>query len=592
MGLAGAGRSARLRADVENVMRRQVALVAMLAMTACAAAGSAVVTPIAPLAPAEGISRETLLALTSLCSAEATQGARPNPDLKLAAGMGTGGFTVDSTTRLAQDWFDYGLALSHAFYHEDAKVAMQRAAKADPLCSLCAWGEAWALGPTLNYGIDEDGRKAALAAALRAQQLAKAGDAKARRLADAIVARYADRSAAVGSETNVLGGPKAGEGQTEPAFGQAMAKIAADYPDETELAVLAAHSLLIPVRGDDKQGLKPALALLEGVLKKRPDDTGAIHYYIHGAEFDGRAEDAIAYAERLGRLAPAASHLVHMPAHTLFHAGRYEEAAVVNALAIEADTSWIRAGGNPNAPKAAATDLPMYYAHNLAFGLAGSLMSGDGELALRYAGHAAKVYPDAGPARRGNPTPRTYVALALYAPDRMLQLPVSAQGDARFKLYRAYGRGEALLRQGDAAGARRELDELRRVSTGIAEKTIAIGVLEGRLALAEGDMAKAAKRFGEAADVQGKNDQYMDPPEWWYPVRRSAAAAWLKAGEFSKAKAEASASLKVWKNDPLALWVLGKAQLGLGEVDVGEASLAKARTLWRGRFESISVEAI
>ena len=234
----------------------------------------------------------------------------------------------------------------------------------------------------------------------------------------------------------------------------------------------------------------------------------------------------------------------------------------------------------------------MYYAHNLAFGLAGSLMSGDGALALRYAEHAARVYPDAGPARRGNPTARTYVALALYAPGQMLDLPASAQADARFKLYRAYGRGEALLRQGDAAGARRELEALRKVDTAIAEKAIAAGVLEGRLAMAAGDPSRAARLFSEAAGVQAKNAGYMDPPEWWYPVRRSLAAAWLKAGDARKAEAEASASLTLWKNDPLALFVLGKAQLALGQPALGEASLAKARTLWRGNFDSITLEAI
>lgn len=571
---------------------RRLALIAMIVTTACTAAGSAIVRPIPPFLSSTGVTRETLLAIRSLCSAESTNGQRPNPDLKLAAGMGTGGFKVDSDSKDAQDWFDYGLALSHAFYHEDAKAAMQRSVEADPACSLCAWGEAWALGPTLNYGIDEDGRRAALEAAVRAQKLVKPGDTKAKRLADAILARYADKSAAVDGQANALGGPKAGESQTEPAFGQAMASIAADYPAESELAVLAAHSLLIPVRGDNKQGLKPALALLEKVLKDHPDDTGAIHYFIHGTEFDGRAEDAIAYAERLGRLAPAASHLVHMPAHTLFHAGRYEEAAIVNAQAIEADTDWIRAGGNPNAPKAKATDLPMYYAHNLAFGLAGSLMSGDGELALRYAEHARKAYPDAGPAMRGNPTPRTYVALALYAPDKMLALPASAQTDAKFALYRAYGRGEALLRRGDAAGARRELDVLRGLKLDNTEKTIATAVLEGRLAMAEGKYAIAARKFEDAAKIQMGREEYMDPPEWWYPVRRSVAAAWLKDGNFARAEVEALASLKVWKNDPLALWVLGSAQVGLGRAGEGDAALAKARLLWQGDFDSISPEAI
>ena len=574
-------------------MRKRILTISLMALAACAT-GPSVVTPIAPLARAPGDSTvDALLALNALCSAEASGLGAAKPDLKLAGGMGTGGFKVDTASADAQAWFNYGLALSHAFYHQDAKAAMKRSVQNDPSCSLCAWGEAWVLGPTLNYGINEDERKAALAAATRAQSLVKPGDDKARRLAEAIVARYADVGAAVSDEKNAVGRPKAGEGQTEPAFGQAMAKIAADYTGEAELAVLAAHSLLIPVRGDDERGLKPALALLEGVLKAHPDDTGAIHYYIHGAEFDDRAEDALAYADRLGRLAPAASHLVHMPAHTFFHAGRYEDAAVVNAKAIEADTKWLVAGGDPRPPADASFRLPMYYAHNLSFGLAGALMSGDGELALRYADHATKAYPASAPAQRSDPTPRTYVAFARYAPDRMLALAPSSRLDAQFGLYRAYGRGEALLPKGDASGARRELAELREVNSDRTEKKVAIAVLEGRLAMAEGNARQAARVFADAAKMQETEFAgYMDPPQWWYPVRRSVAAAWLKAGDFAKAEAEATASLKAWKHDPLALWVLGKAQLGLGRKGDGEASLAKAKSLWRGRFESITVEAI
>ena len=74
--------------------------------------------------------------------------------------MGTGGFKVDTSDAEAQEWFNYGLALSHAFYHQDVKAAMKRAVELDPTCSLCSWGEAWALGPTLNYGIKDDERKA------------------------------------------------------------------------------------------------------------------------------------------------------------------------------------------------------------------------------------------------------------------------------------------------------------------------------------------------------------------------------------------------------------------------------------------------
>ncbi len=571
-------------------MQKRIASVAMLALAACATQ-SAVVTPIASLTSSGDATVDALLALNALCSAEALGVGAPKPDLKLAGGMGTGGFKVDSENPEAQAWFNYGLALSHAFYHQDAKVALHKAAEIDPACSICAWGEAWGLGPTLNYGIDDDQRKLALAAALRAQKLAKPGDDKARRLVDAMVARYADAAAAVEGKS-ALGAPKAGEGKTEPAFGQALAKIAADYSQEEEIAVLAAHSLLIPVRADDKRGLKPALALLETVLKRHPDDTGAIHYYIHGTEFDGRAEDAISYADRLGRLAPAASHLVHMPAHTFFYAGRYQDAAIVNAQAIEADTDWLAKGGDPRPPRDATARIPMYYSHNLSFGLAGALMSGDGVLALRYADHAAKVYPDDGPTLRRDPTPRTYVALARFAPDRMLAISQSKHDDADFRVYRAYGRGEALLQKGDSAGARQELAALRKEESGAAYK-VAAAVLEGRIAMAEGNAKYAAQIFSDAAKLQETQlTDYMDPPEWWYPVRRSAAAAWLKAGNFAKAEAEATASLKSWKDDPLALWVLGKAQTRLGRAEEGTASLAKARSLWKGNFNSITVEAI
>lgn len=576
-------------------MRERIAPLAMLAVAACAT-GAAVVTPVTSLAPSPEASVETLLATAALCSAEESGLGAANPDLKLADGMGTGGFKVDTTNPEAQAWFNYGLALSHAFYHQDVKAAMARAVELDPSCSMCAWGEAWGLGPTINYGIDDDERKLALAAALRAQTLAKPGDALARRLAGAMVARYADPGAAPAATS----GAKAGEGgvvaedaNTEPAFADALAGIAADYPDMAELSVLAAHSLMMASSEEEPERLKAALVLLEKVLKDHPDDTGAIHYYIHATEWDERAEDALPYAHRLGDLAPMASHLVHMPAHTFFRAGLYQEAAVVNAEAIAADSAWMAGGGDPRPPMLKDFQMPMYYSHNLAFGLAGAMMSGDGELALRYFEHATKAYPDAGEMKRFDPTPRTYVALARYAPERMLALAPSSRDDDEFRTYHAYGRGEALLQKGDAAGARAELGKLRRIAGDDPEAQIAIAVLEGRLAMVEGNPRAAIDIFSRGAALQQEEfGTWMDPPVWWFPLRRSVAAAYLKSGDFAKAEAEAAASLKQWKHDPLALWVLGRAQYGLGRAGEGAASLAEARRIWRGDFDSITAEAI
>jgi tetratricopeptide (TPR) repeat protein len=597
-----------------------------LVLAACATT-SAPARPVATLQPAAMSVEETLKALNAMCSAEAT--ATPGPALEIKPGMGSGGFKADTTVAEAQAWFDYGLQLSHAFYHADAVVAMKRATAADPTCATCAWGEAWAEGPTLNYGVDDRQRLVALAAAERAKGLVKPGDAKTARLVDALLARYADPKAA-GADKSYLGSPKAGEGSTDAAFGAAMQAIAADYPDELELSVLATHAMLIPVRGDDLSKLKPALEILERVLKAQPDDTGAIHYYIHATEFDGRPEDAIAYADRLGELAPAASHLVHMPAHTFFHAGRYMDAAVVNAEAIEADMAWVREGGDPSVPKSllpaetgeakgeadakagarpgrssaavsvagAASPkapLPMYYAHNLAFGLAGALMAGDAELALKYASHAELVYEGRPSRQRSYPLAASYVALARYAPDEALAIPAPGPDEAPLAVYRAYARGEALLTRGDVAGALAEARAISKVKDARKEPEARIArlVLEGRAAMAQGQPRKAAGLFARAAKIQeAELADSWDPPAWWYPVRRSAAAAWLEAGDFARAEAEATASLAAWKHDPLALWTRGQAEAGLGKTAESQATLAEARRLWRGDFAGVTAGAI
>lgn len=577
-------------------MRHRLALLAVTALTACATVGSAVTPPVMSLAMNPEITAESLLAINALCSAEAVRPAGFTPDLKLAGGMGTGGFKIDAQVKAAQEWFNYGLALSHAFYHQDAKAAMKRAVELDPACSLCAWGEAWALGPTLNYGIEDDERVIALAAAERAKALVKPGDTKAMRLAEIMIARYAapppKDDAKAGAKSGEAGEVAADAG-TEPAFAEALAKIAADYPDEVELTVLAAHSLMMASGRDKGPAMTKALGLLTDVLKTHPDDTGAIHYYIHATEIDGHAEDALPYADRLGGLAPMASHLVHMPAHTFFRAGRYQDAAVVNAKAIDADSQWQAQGGDGRPPMIKDFPTPMYYSHNLSFGMAGAMMSGDGALALRYAEHAMKVYPATKEGQRGDPTARTYAALARYAPERMLALAPSPRDSDAFRAYYAYGRGEAFLQKGDAAGARGELEKLRKAVGEDTEFKVALATLEGRLAMAEGNTRVALARFTAGAELQEKElNTWMDPPEWWYPLRRSVAAAHLKAGEFAKAEAEATVSLKAWKHDPLALWVLGKAQLGQGRTAEGVATLAEARKLWRGVFDSISVEAI
>ena len=95
-------------------MHRRILATAMIALSACAT-GSAVVPPIAALAPSFGDPTvDGLLALNALCSAEDSGLATANPNLKLADGMGTGGFKVGKFSTPPQGSTGRGQAVDQA----------------------------------------------------------------------------------------------------------------------------------------------------------------------------------------------------------------------------------------------------------------------------------------------------------------------------------------------------------------------------------------------------------------------------------------------------------------------------------------------
>jgi hypothetical protein len=82
-----------------------------------------------------------------------------------------------------------------------------------------------------------------------------------------------------------------------------------------------------------------------------------------------------------------------------------------------------------------------------------------------------------------------------------------------------------------------------------------------------GDANQAAVIFARTAIAQEKAfpvPKNFDPPPWWYPVRRSLAAAQLKAGRYAEAERAAHASLADWPQDALALRILSEAEARQG----------------------------
>jgi hypothetical protein len=503
----------------------------------------------------------TAVGVGYICAAEAHAPAEPGR-LSIVKGMGSGGFAADTKSAEAQAWFDYGIQLYHAFYHAEATTAFERAVAADPDCALCAWGQALSLGPTLNFDVAPDQAAKALTIADRAAKLAK--DDRTRALIATLQARYR---------------PGQNAGERELTYGRALAALAPQFAGDDDIPTLAAHALLTPYRNNNMAGVKPAIALLEPILARHPNNTAAIHYYIHATEAAGTPALALPYAERLAGLAPEASHLVHMGGHTLFRVGRYEEVAVLNADAMKTDTEFAALEGLKG-----PISGPRYYLHNDTFGLAGALMAGDRALALKYADHASVAFPVGSAAdRRATAVGRSYIAYGRFAPAKALAIAQAPTDNAYLQIMRHYARGEALAGQGDANGALAEAAAIRGTAGDTNLISIAAAVLEGRAAMLKNDPERAAKAFEGAAALQERvYATNYDPPPWWYPVRRSLAAAELKAGRAAEAAKDAEKSLKLWPGDPLAMRVLSEANDRLGRKAEGLSYRAKADRAWRG----------
>ena len=533
------------------------------------------------LAPTAASLDPSSVGVGHICRAEQVYAPVKGPrKIAFMAGVGTGGFPVRTTSPEAQRWFDFGIQLFHAFYHEDGRLAFDRAVAADPDCAMCRWGQALSRGPTLNFDIDDKDTKTALGMAQEALKVSRTDEEK--QLARALIERYQSKQTA----------------ETEERFASALLKAVAKDPSKTDIRLIAAEALLTADRRDDHSAAVQARSIVEQILKAQPDNTGAIHYYIHATEAAGDPADAVPYADRLAALAPGASHLIHMAAHTFIHVGRYEDVAILDAQALAVDAEHAKAVDAPG-----VLGSPDYYPHNLGFGLAGAMLAGDGPLAVKFADDAKVAFPPGGRENMGYMSARVMAAYGRYAPERALGFAEPKDADKRILAMWRYARGEALASKGDAKAVLGESQQIGQVveqwkkakkdeQHGITEAQIAQHVLEGRADMLQGKPDDAAKAFATAAAMQEKAKWGMDPPPWWYPVRRSLAAANLKAGRNADALREASASLKDWPADAMALQVRAQAEQRLGQADKSKADEAAARAAWRGDPAKVLIDLI
>jgi tetratricopeptide (TPR) repeat protein len=481
-------------------------------------------------------------------------------------GIGHSHIAITTKSPEAQRWFDQGLALLHCFWDYEALRAFAEAVRLDPDCAMCHWGVARAL---TARGGNEDQAKAELA---HAKDLsAKASDREQRYIrADA--------------ESEDKKGDEAGR-----AFAKEMEALIERYPDDVEARLLYALQLNhgYDEKGDPRLGTVYGQATLRELLRQHPDNAAANHYWIHAVEGSGHPEWAVESAEKLGALAPASGHMVHMPGHIFYRIGDYERARQIFLAAMRVDQDYM-------ANQHVAVRDDWNYAHNISYLIADCAEEGRYAEALEHARSLAGLANDPD----GTESPGFYV-LQIGSTEARLAIRYGRWGDAiehpmsfgvpDSKLdvwargYRdgivVYARGMQAAEADRPAEAEAQSNALDALLWRLSQEDLddkkneklkgprdrvlkLLGTasleLRGDIAGHRGDF-EIARGLLTRADVAEEKLGYSEPPQYSRPALEVLGALCIRAGKFDEARAAFGKALARRPRSGFALYGIATA---------------------------------
>ncbi|PIB25300.1 tetratricopeptide repeat protein [Maribacter sp. 4G9] len=484
--------------------------------------------------------------------------------------LGNLNFPISTNEELAQTFFNQGLKLTYAFNHAEAHRSFMEASRLDPNSAMTYWGQAYTLGPNINDPIPLDDRKEKYNEAIaKAIALAPKATKKERALINALTHRYSEDLTKDVSELNM-------------AYMNTMSKVAKQFPEDADVQILYAASVMntVPWNYWDKDGnpspsIPEAKIALEKAIKINPEHPGAHHYYIHMVELP-QPDLAVASAEKLGGLMPAAGHIVHMPSHIYIRVGRYLDAVKVNQQAILADEDYISQCYSQGM-------YPLgYYPHNIHFLWSAATLLGDSELAIDAAKKTAEKVP------QGElitlPFLQNFASVPLLAYTRfgkwneILTTPSPNEEIKHLKLIWHYARGIAFVRKNNAKEAQEELDAIQNmindpelenlIAAGFDSSTsigkVAYEVVAGELASLNGNIPKAIEHLKKAVELED-GLIYTEPAAWYIPTRQNLGAVLLKSEKYEEAEKIYTEDLKLLRQNGWSLMGLHKSLKAQGK---------------------------
>lgn len=481
----------------------------------------------------------TILACGSAVGQHQHAAAPATRAISLLSGLGDYRFPVSTRSAEARKFFDQGMILVYGFNHDEAARSFRRAAELDPDLAMAHWGLALALAPNYNQTeIPAEKAQAAYNAIQKATSLATRAPEHERAYIAALAQRFSANA-------------QANQRQLSVAYKNAMSELRKRYPDDLDAATLYADSAMIlnawklwSPEGKPAEGTEEVVSVLESVIRRDPTHIGAHHLYIHVVEASQHPERGLASADLLGRLSPAAGHLVHMPAHIYMRVGDYEAAARSNEWAARADRSYIEVTGARGIYPAA------YFSHNLHFLAAAHSMQGRHKDAVAA---ARQLEANLGPYLKEMPfvdsflPTRALIEVRFGRWDEVMDLP---KPDGAMPVTSAlwhWSRGMAHAAKGRIDSAQEELKTFTlsaqeipanvRYGQNTARDVLKIAehFLNARIA-ARGDRKLAVEFLRKAVAIEDSL-AYDEPPGWYHPLaRESLGGALMLTREYAEAE--------------------------------------------------------
>ena len=458
-------------------------------------------------------------------------------------GVGNFKWQIKSSNDSAVFYFNQGINMYYGFHIIESAASFYKAKNFDSSSAMIWWAIALAYGPNIN-DFEYSASPVAYAAAQKAVALSSNCTADEKLLINAMAVRYSLDSTKKQSALNAL-------------YSAQMKKAYDVYPAKENIEALYADALMNEHPwnywkhdGQPQSWTPTIVTILEKLLKQDEAHPGANHYYIHMMEASGTPEKALPCANRLGKLMPGLSHVVHMPSHIYIRTGYYKQGETANEDAVAGYNKYLT-----DYPKVADGKF-FYVVHNIHLQVANAMMLGDEGYSMKTAVELVNSFDTS--AMSFPPPFGTFAQYISMTPvmimvrygkwKQIINSPVIPSQYSYANLIWHWARGLAFAAENDIAAAKKELgflqdqmklDDMKVVfkpfNAPLDAAKISEEILEGRIALKENNYASAIQHFKKAV-INEDALIYNEPRDWLIPARQYLGDALLAHDPFTAEK--------------------------------------------------------